>query len=618
MPIALEKRVEALSPMERVIQTLINTKDHVFHGRPGVEIAGAWRPLNKKDKEEIEAYKKFALGEANVVPKGGKFLKSGIFIPAAVILYQQLVDIWKADNELAARLASYALLETDHKDLKVMCAALMLVQNRAGQTIKDPEGNFNDEDFRDTGAAMLGYYEQGSKLMFNPKMILDVLSLLALPEINAINKATGFGDPQSKRPSHGRWPAVARGYLRFRELNPKMLESGVKAGFKSTLQGLAKKSRYKPLTQRFFEILKWPQVQTEEGHRTIGLEGLDIQRQTFVGLNEAQVVEKITTEKLGYKMVMGMLTPEVGLSPNVMKALLPGMTDKDVVLLIPTLEDLGLLKDKTVKARIDKALKDVDDERARNIAKNVRSKELKGQMEAAADGALAKAVNKEIAEKPLKILIGIDASGSMEGSIVMAKDVVGRLLPAFTDQKDKISVQIFSTDSKTVKFKQYTKTGVSTALAGYSAGGGTLYGSTFFTAAREGFKVEPGEDLIVLFIGDEQGEPAERLKQAMEYHGLKPAAMAIVPVFGGHYGRGSTVRDCARLMRVPLTEVDPKMIPDGDPYQMVRFLRNFLAAAIPTGPAAAPRREVSLVEKLLKVDILTTANRKVLLAPVKG
>ena len=51
----LQERMEALGPMDRVIRMLIDTKDHVFHGRPGVENKGTWRPVNTKDKEEIEA-----------------------------------------------------------------------------------------------------------------------------------------------------------------------------------------------------------------------------------------------------------------------------------------------------------------------------------------------------------------------------------------------------------------------------------------------------------------------------------------------------------------------------------------------------------------------------------
>jgi len=494
----------------------------------------------------------------------------------------------------------------------------MLVQSRAGQTISDPDGNFNDEDYRDVGEAMMGWYEKGAaKKMFNPKMMLDVRSFLAVPEISALNKKAGFGDPQSKRISQGRWPKAVKKYLRFRELNPKMLESGVKSGFGGSMKNLSRQAGYKPVSQKYFEILRWEQVQSEGGHRTIGLDGtMKIEKQSFEGMTEDQIVEKITKEKLGFQTVMGSLTKDMGLTPNIMRALVETMSDKNVVLFIPTLEDLGLLKDKKVKERIDLALKEVEDERARNIAKNVRNVEMKGKMEAAADGALTKAVNQEVADRPLKILIGIDASGSMQGAIETSKEVVGRILPAFADQQDKISVQVFQMDSRTVKFKKFTKAGVTTALAGFSAGGGTSYSSSLFAAAKDGFKVSPEEDLILLFIGDEGGEGGAQVQTTLNYLGWKPAAIALVPVTSTAYGRGDTVRSTAQRMRVPLTEVDPKMIPDGDPYQLVRFLKNFLAAAIPTGLATAPRRETSLVEKILKMDLLTTADRKVLLAPV--
>ena len=56
--------------------------------------------------------------------------RPGLFVPAAVNLYGQLLEIYRLDAELAARFASYALTETDWRDLHICCAALMLVQLR--------------------------------------------------------------------------------------------------------------------------------------------------------------------------------------------------------------------------------------------------------------------------------------------------------------------------------------------------------------------------------------------------------------------------------------------------------------------------------------------------------
>ena len=53
-------------------------------------------------------------------------------MPAATDLYGRLLDIYLLNNQLMAHFASYALKETDWRDLKVACAALMLVAAAGG------------------------------------------------------------------------------------------------------------------------------------------------------------------------------------------------------------------------------------------------------------------------------------------------------------------------------------------------------------------------------------------------------------------------------------------------------------------------------------------------------
>ena len=68
---------------------------------------------------------------------------------------------------LFARFASYALLETDWRDLKVACAALMLVQGKSGQPVREDDGTvaFHDDDYRAIGEAMLLHYQKKSARM---------------------------------------------------------------------------------------------------------------------------------------------------------------------------------------------------------------------------------------------------------------------------------------------------------------------------------------------------------------------------------------------------------------------------------------------------------------------
>ncbi len=59
-------------------------------------------------------------------------MSPGLFVPAAVKLYRQLLEIYKLNTDLMAHFASYALTQTDWRDLKVATCALMLVQKPRG------------------------------------------------------------------------------------------------------------------------------------------------------------------------------------------------------------------------------------------------------------------------------------------------------------------------------------------------------------------------------------------------------------------------------------------------------------------------------------------------------
>ena len=47
---------------------------------------------------------------------------------------------------------------------------------------------------------MLLFYEKKSTRMMTPKAVLRVAQLLETPEIAALNRKAGFGDPAAKKP----------------------------------------------------------------------------------------------------------------------------------------------------------------------------------------------------------------------------------------------------------------------------------------------------------------------------------------------------------------------------------------------------------------------------------
>src|SRR5207245_1393979 len=109
-------------PAERLLDVVLGSGAHLWHNRPGIDDGGVWRPAVKRRRGD------------------GTAAAPGLFVPAAVDLYRKLLDIHQLNADLMAHFASYAVLETEWRDLKVACAALMLVQSYAGQPVRGEGG----------------------------------------------------------------------------------------------------------------------------------------------------------------------------------------------------------------------------------------------------------------------------------------------------------------------------------------------------------------------------------------------------------------------------------------------------------------------------------------------
>jgi hypothetical protein len=568
---------EQMGPAERLLDVVLSSSAHLWHNRPGIDVDGAWRPA-KGSKVK------------------GTPVKPGLFVPAAVALYGRLLEINRLNAELMAHFASYALVETEWRDLKTACAALMLVQSRAGVPVHDDDGSvgFYDDDYRRVGEAMILYYQKKSARMMTPKAVLRVAELLEVPAIAELNRKAGFGDPAAKRPSLGRWSKAATRWLAAREANRPMLEGLVRAGYKSTIKNLARKVRYEPQSADFFAILGWKQSQAEEGHREIGLDGLELSKsERFDGLSEAEICETIASSRASYKEVVGRLPSDIGLTPAIMVALLPTLSDRDLRQLTPTLEELGLLAVPEIRDRWEKSITSATDQRSLNIAKNVRSGELKEKLEEAADHAARKAVEEATADADLRVMFLVDKSGSMQGAIEQSKEVLGRILAGFP--LDRLHVAAFDTMGTVLRPKAASRAAVQHMLAAINAAGGTMHGAAVKALNQDGLKIPPESKLIVIVVGDEAGEAGETLAATFRYVGYRVDAMALLQCGGS---RGRTVRDCAKALGVPCSEVTVEHF--DDPYHVTRVLRALLEAPVQAG--AAPTS--ALVEKVMATPLL--------------
>lgn len=567
-----------MGPAERLLDVVLGSSAHLWHNRPGINNNGTWVP---------------AKGAAKTVR--GVRVEPGLFVPAAVALYGRLLEIHKLNADLMAHLASYALIETDWRDLKVACAALMLVQTRAGAPIHDDDGSvaFYDDDYRRIGEAMVLWYQKKSARMLTPKAVLRIAELLEVPEIAALNRAAGFGDPAAKRAPLGRWSKAAAKYLAVRETNKAMLEGLVKAGFKQTIKNIARKVGFKPSTPDFFGVLGWKQSQSEDGRREVGLDNVTlVKSERFDGLSEAEICEAIVSQRLRYKDAVGRLPADIGLTPAIMVALLPTLSDRDLRQLTPTLEELGLLSVPEIRAKWEKSIETATDQRGLNIAKNVRDAGLKEKLAESADNAVKKAVAQATAEADIRVMFLVDKSGSMQGAIETSKEVLGKMLAGFP--LDKLHVATFDTMGQVLKPKAASSVAVKHMLAPIKADGGTIHAAAVQALHRDGVRVPADAKLIVIVVGDEAGESGVTFANAFATHGYLVAALAMI--VAGTRG-GTTVRDAARTLAVPFSEVTAAQF--DDPYHVTRVLRALLEA-----PVSAAVPTPGLVEKVMSTKLL--------------
>ena len=614
-----QERIEALGPAEHLIQTLTRVVDHAQHGRPGIitadpgSLAGVkWEPVTwKKEEDKKVVYRRDRVGtKETLVRLGtlsdddkvrdnrrivGTYRKSGLFPEVVAYFYQQVANIWKLDNDFAAHFASWAFKQ-DYRDLKVILAAFMLVQSRSGQPIFGADGKveFYDDDHRAVGEAMCLLMDKKNRL--DPKLLARVGEILRMPQVVKINHDLGFGK-SARNPILGRYPQTIQKWLLHRERNLPLLQGLVGAGFKTTVTELASKSRYKPETPAFFKVLRWKQLQTEEGHRELAIGEAVTAAETWEGLTEREVCERIVETKPGWKKIVGLIPSNLGLTAAIMAAAVESgcLSDQDLVILTPTLEDLGLLAVDSVKNRHAAALAKATNQRAANVARRVRKVETAEILNKAADDATKKAL--EEVTKNLRVYFFVDVSGSMNISIERAKGYLKKLLAGF--DLDRLHVAVFNTVGRVVELKSTSAAAVDLAFRGISAGGGTVHEQAVKAVSR--LMPKEDEDVLFIWVGDEGQYTSASLVHTIQLEKFAPVAFGLLKVPGEN---GTIVQDTAKALNIPCFMIDEAMF--SDPYSVTRTLRNLIATT-PVVKAAqranAPARK-TLVEEILSTPLL--------------
>lgn len=619
---SLEQRTEALGPAEGIINSLTQYTDHAVHNRPGFVVEAPesrvgvrWQQatwIASGDDKIVHTVSRVrgrqqrtrvGVRQPNndVVENGrrvGRWQDPGLFSEVVAYLYEQIGQVWQMDNEFCARWASWAFHNEDNRDIKVLLAAFMLVQGRFGEPVVEDGERFLDEDYRAIGEAMCLLRPKGNK-GFSPKLLLRVGDVLELPAIADINRRLGFGQ-SARRPILGRYPKAVEKWLHHIERNPKLLEDLVRAGFRTSVMALARKVGFKPEDERFFQILRWKQKQAVDGRRDIAL-GQDVAAsESWNSLSEAEICEAIIAERPSYKVLTGRLPSEIGLTPAIMAAAIEAesLSDQDLIIMTPTLEQLGLLDDQDVFERWVAATDRAENQRAENIAKNVRSKEAKAVLEEAVDKAATKAAAE--LTRDLRVYVIVDKSGSMENAIEQAKDYLSKFVGMFP--LERLHACVFNTIGREVKIESATRAGVSRAFRGHKAGGGTTYAEGV-RCLVEKHKTGPNEDALFIFVGDQGDSSLDYLVDTIKKHEVLPVAFGLLHVKSG-WSNGTIVRDAAAALQIPCFEISEEIF--ADPYAVTRTLRNIIAATPVQKGATAGQGQSrrALLSKILDTPLL--------------
>jgi len=322
---------------------------------------------------------------------------------------------------------------------------------------------------------------------------------------------------------------------------------------------------------------------------------------TWAGWSESAICQAICKEKPSWKTITGKLPPEVGVTRAVVAAAIEAgsLSDQDLVILTPTLEDLGMLgedpKTQQVKGFWMNAVMKAESLRVANIAKNVRTTAVRDKLAEGADEALKKAA--EEVSRGMRLYCMLDISGSMQGAIDEAKFILPKLLAGIPP--DRLCLAVFNSVGRPVHIPAPTQDGVDLALRGYRAGGGTSHASGVFALQAMLSPPKDDEDSILIVVGDggESGDFAASVRAS----GLRPSAIGFVKVPGQD---GGCVERTAAALGIPCFPIDRRTF-EGT-YEVPRLLRRLIAATpVRQGyaPTTAPRR-LALVEQVLATPLL--------------
>lgn len=407
------------------------------------------------------------------------------------------------DPLFLAHFVSYAFKKMDSKDLKVVA----LFAN----SLSDADGTpfFAGAELKKPNWRSVS---QAAFIMLDPKLALRVLKLA--------NSKRAFGRLTNGTHFSKTLKTAARKYLKYREVNPKMLQGIRKAGLSKTVISMYRIARLAPSPEAV-RILRWKQ---KPGFPGSGVKIEKSETFNFKGLSDLEVAQKIRAEKLKPQAVLGALPDK--LSPVIAAAILEQCTGDQAVVLTSMFEEQGLLKNKEVKEVYTAKLKTA--KQALDRVERIRT-ELDEQTKAVMKDLKAD-VRKEQVGDIGKVFMHIDVSGSMTDAINIAKEKGAIVAECVKNPAENFHWGIFSGVGHNLPRPQrFTKDGFHAALYGIRPGGSTNCFAMFEVARQLGCDTD-------VYVTDGQhtdGDARTQIRRFKEkYPGQMPKNVVIIKCGG--------------------------------------------------------------------------------------
>jgi hypothetical protein len=384
--------------------------------------------------ERLRVYEELTKGVRHLYSKG-KF-QQDVFDHYVNLLY----PLAEEDPLFLAKLTAYILQNSDSKDLKVICLYINSLSSADGNPFF-PGSTLNKPNLRIVSALLLQKVD--------PVLAARIATIAAECKWSYKNTLR-FARHYSNTLRTG-----LKKYIAYREARPDMVKGIVRAGLKNRFQDIYRYSRTAP-TAEVAQLLRWKQ---KDGKVVI------TQADTFEGLTDLQIANKIVEEKISVPVALSKLPRAV--TPVIAVALLQIATPNQLVILRSLFDDAGISK--------DPMLLKVFGEKASKATAVDRIERINTQISASMHTVLAEA--KSVSQKATvgkfgigKVFLHLDCSVSMNKAIEFAKEAGATIAELVPNPETNFAWGRFGTEPRKLPNPpQFTKDHFHQVLYGHRA-----------------------------------------------------------------------------------------------------------------------------------------------------